>query len=84
LSSTMCAERLGEMEDLLPTLHFLRSLVLSSGDQEESTEVDNILDNFGHLESVYDGFESLSLVQSIKSQLLELVTLKVGIKWRSF
>jgi hypothetical protein len=82
----MCAERLqgGEMEDLLPTLHFLRSLVLSSGDQEESTEVDNILDNFGHLESVYDGFESLSLVQSIKSQLLELVTLKVGIKWRSF
>jgi hypothetical protein len=72
------------MEDLLPTLHFLRSLVLSSGDQEESTEVDNILDNFGHLESVYDGFESLSLVQSIKSQLLELVTLKVGIKWRSF
>jgi hypothetical protein len=74
----MCGKlEMAEMEDLLPALHFLRSLAISGEEQEEKSEVENILHNFAHLETVFDGFESLSLVQKIKGQLLELVTLKV-------
>jgi hypothetical protein len=67
------------ISDLLPALHSLRSEIIS-GDKllEEEIEVERILCEFGRLESVFEGFEDLILVQQIKQQLLELVSLQVS------
>jgi hypothetical protein len=68
------------ISDLLPALHSLRSGVISEcGLLEETIEVERILSEFGRLESIFDGFEELILVQQIKQQLLELVSLQVKI-----
>ena len=64
--------------DLLPALHALRAEVISGDEElEEDVEVHRILFEFGRLECVFEGFEELLIVQQIKQQLLELVSLQV-------
>lgn len=75
----MCVIEMEGVCDLLPALHALRAeVIFEGGEMEGEEEVHRILIEFGRLESVFEGFEELLIVQQIKEQLLELVSLQVS------
>ena len=67
----------GILNDIVPVLHFLRSLLNEDEKIDENTEFECTQGNLLRLEMLYEGYDDLQIIKTLRQKLCDYVTTKV-------